>query len=89
MTSKFHFHKAIAFFINIFIVSTLIYFVVNDSSDKSPVIFMVFYPLLTIINLIISLVLWYFKMQQLHIYKQTTMALFVLMLPLIFIIIEV
>lgn len=86
MTSIFYIHRVIAFFVNAFIVGLLIYFVIKTNSDKSPIIFMIFYPLLTLVNLTISLVLWGFKSSQSKIYKQTIIGLVILFVPLIFII---
>jgi len=62
------------------------YFVIKTNSDKSIIIFMVFYPLLTLINFIISLVLRALKWAQTKIYKQTTIGLLILFVPLIFIV---
>jgi len=86
MTSPFYIHRTIAFFVNVFMVGLIIYFVIKTNSDKSPIIFMVFYPLLTLVNLIISVALWGFKSTKAKIYEHTIIALVVIFLPLIVIV---
>lgn len=86
MTSTFDIHRTIAFFVNAFIVGLLIYFVIKTNSDKSPIIFMVFYPALIIMNLIIAIVLWLLKMTQAKIYKQIVVGQLILFVPLVFLI---
>ena len=70
MSSTFNLHKTIAFLLNAIIVGLIIYFVFKTDSDKSPIIFMVFYPALTILNLIIAIVLGLLKLTQAKIYKK-------------------
>lgn len=86
MTSTFNLHKTIAFVCNGIIIGFIIYFVTKTDSDKSPIIFMVFYPALTILNLIIAIVLGLFKMTQVKIYKQIVIGQLLLFLPLVLII---
>ena len=86
MTSTFNLHKTIAFVLNAIIVGLIIYFVIKTNSDKSPIIFMVFYSALTILNLIIASVLWILKVKQANIYKQIFIGQLLLFVPLIFII---
>lgn len=86
MTSTFNLHKTIAFVFNAIIVGLIIYFVIKTDSDKSPIIFMVFYPALTILNLIIAIVLWLLKVKQAKIYKQIFVGQLLLFIPLVFII---
>lgn len=86
MTSAFHIHSIAAFVVNALITALIIYFVLITGSDKSPLIFMVFYPLLILLNLIIGLILWRLRSPKAKIYKQTTLALGLLLLPLLFIV---
>ena len=86
MTSTFRLHRTIAFVVNAIIIGLIIYFVIKTDSDKSPIIFMVLYPALTILNLIIALVLWFLKVAQAKIYKQLVVGQLLLFFPLVFII---
>jgi heme A synthase len=83
MTSTFNLHRTIAFVINVLIIGLILYTVIKDGSDKSPIIFMVFYPALTILNLIITVVLSLFKMTQAKIYKQIVIGQLLLFIPLV------
>jgi heme A synthase len=86
MTSPFKIHRTIAFLFNAIIIGLIIYFVIKTDSDKSPIIFMVFYPALIIFNLIIAIVLWLLKVTQAKIYKQIVIGQLLLFVPLFFII---
>jgi hypothetical protein len=86
MTSAFNIHKTIAFLLNAIIIGLIIYFVFKTDSDKSPIIFMVFYPALTILNLIIAIVFWLLKSAQAKIYKQIVIGQVIIFAPLVFII---
>jgi hypothetical protein len=86
MARPFYFHKVIVILINLFIVGLIIYLVIHDDSDKSPIIFMLFYPLLTLCNLIISLVLRALKFPQSKIYLHSALILAALFIPIIIII---
>ena len=81
MTLAYNTHRAICFIINLLIVGLIIYTVKSDNSDKSIIIFMVFYPALFILNLIVSLVLWLFKSAHAKIYKQALIGLIILLIP--------
>ena len=83
MTSTFNLHRTIAFVINALIIGLIIYTVIKDGSDKSPIIFMVFYPALTILNLIITIVLTLLKLPQAKIYKQIVIGQLLLFFPII------
>ena len=83
MTSTFNLHRTIAFVINALIIGLIIYTVIKDGSDKSPIIFMVFYPALTILNLIITIVLSLLKVSQAKIYKQIVIGQLLLFFPII------
>ena len=85
MSSTFNLHKTIAFLLNAIIVGLIIYFVFKTDSDKSPIIFMVFYPALTILNLIIAIVLGLLKLTQAKIYKQIVIGQLIIFVPLVFI----
>ena len=86
MTSTFNLHRTIAFVFNALIIGLIIYVVIKDGSDKSPIIFMVFYPALTILNLIITIVLSLLKVPQAKIYKQIVIGQLLLFIPIILII---
>ena len=86
MTSLFNLHRTIAYVINALVIGLIIYIVIKDGSDKSPIIFMVFYPALTILNLIITIVLSLFKVTHAKIYKQIVVGQILLFIPLILII---
>ena len=86
MISKFNVHRTIAFAFNAIIIGLIIYFVIKTDSDKSPIIFMVFYPALTILNLIVAIILWLLKVKQATIYKQIVLGQLLLFVPLVFII---
>ena len=84
--TTYNLHRTIAIILNVIIIGLIIYFVIKTDSDKSPIIFMVFYPALTILNLIIAIVLWLLKVPQGKIYKQITVGQLILFVPLVFII---
>ncbi len=84
--TTYNLHRTIAVVLNAIIIGLIIYFVIKTDSDKSPIIFMVFYPALTILNLIIAIVLWLLKVAQANIYKQITVGQLILFVPLVFII---
>ena len=86
MTSTSNLHRTIAFVFNALIIGLIIYVVIKDGSDKSPIIFMVFYPALTILNLIITIVLSLLKVPQAKIYKQIVIGQLLLFFPIILII---
>ena len=86
MTSLFNLHRTIAFVINALVIGLILYIVIKDGSDKSPIIFMVSYPALTILNLIITIVLSLFKVTHAKIYKQIVVGQVLLFIPLVLII---
>jgi len=81
MTKSNHLHKTICFSINLIIVGLIIYAVKSDNSDKSPIILMVFYPILFLMNFVILLILWFLKSSHVQIYKQALMVLLILLIP--------
>ena len=89
MNSTFDLHKTIAFVLNAIIIGLIIYFVFITNSDKSPILFMVFYPSLTILNLIISITLGVLRMKQAKIYKQIVFWEILLFIPLVLLISEI
>ncbi len=89
MNSTFDLHKTIAFVLNAIIIGLIIYFVFITNSDKSPILFMVFYPSLTILNLIISITLGVLRMKQAKIYKQIVFGEILLFIPLVLLISEI
>ena len=86
MTSTLNLHRTIAFIFNAVIIGFIIYLVIKTDSDKSPIIFMVFYPALTILNLLIAIVLALLKATQAQIYKQIVIGELILFIPLVLII---
>ena len=86
MTSTLNLHRTIAFIFNAVIIGFIIYLVIKTDSDKSPIIFMVFYPALTILNLLIAVVLALLKATQAQIYKQIVIGELILFIPLVLII---
>jgi heme A synthase len=88
VTGEFNLHRTIAFVVNALIIALIIYAVIKSDSDKSPIIFMVFYPALTILNLVIAIVLSLLKVRKAKIYKQIVIGQLLLFLPLILIISE-
>ena len=86
MTSTLSLHRTIAFIFNAVIIGFIIYLEIKTDSDKSPIIFMVFYPALTILNLLIAIVLALLKATQAQIYKQIVIGELILFIPLVLII---
>ena len=86
MTSTFNLHRTIALVFNAIIIGLIIYFVIKTDTDKSPIIFMVYYPALTILNLLIAIFLGLFKVTQAKIYKQIVIGQLILFVPLVLII---
>lgn len=88
MTPNYSINKSIVFIINTIIVGVIIFSVLNFDSCKSPIIFLFFYPLLTLINIVITIILVLIKSTYYKIYKQSSIALIILFLPLVLIISE-
>lgn len=88
MFSKPFLRKILALLINVLLITYLILQVLKTDSDKSPVIFLVIYPILIILNLIVYFGLKTFKSSQAVTYKQTTILLLILFLPLLLLIIQ-
>ncbi len=88
MTYNFKIQRMIAFLLNAIIIGIILSNVLSSDSDKSPIIFMVFYSILFFLNLMIMLILKGFKLIQARIFKETTIVLFTLFIPLIIFISE-
>lgn len=88
MFSKPFLRKILALLINVLLITYLILQVLKADSDKSPVIFLVIYPILIILNLIVYFGLKTFKSAQAVTFKQTTILLLILFLPLLLLIIQ-
>lgn len=86
MTSKFNLHRTIAIVLNAIIIGLIFYLVHDSDSDKSPIIFMVFYPALTMFNLLIAIVLSLFNATQAKIYKQIVIGQILLFIPLVLVV---
>ena len=84
MTSTIKIHRLIALLTNALIIALIIYFVYKTNSDKSPVIFMLFYPVLIILNVIAAIIFLILKKPVAFIYQQIILVLILLFLPLIF-----
>ena len=76
-------HQTIAFAFNAIAIGFIIYFVIRTDSDKSGIIFMIFYPALTVLNLIIAIILGFLKAAQAKIYKQIAITQILLFVPLV------
>lgn len=48
--------KTIPFILNLIIIGLITFFIIKTDSDKSPIIFMVLYPILLLLNLITLIV---------------------------------
>ncbi len=86
MTSSYNLHRTIAFSVNAIIIALIIYLIIKSDSDKSPIIFMLFYPALTILILTIFLVLKFLKKAEAKIYKQILIGLLLLFFPIVLLI---
>ncbi len=89
MFSKPFLQKFLAFLVNALLITYLILQVLKTDSDKSAVIFLFVYPILIILNLIVYFGLKTFKSAQAVTFKQTTIALLLLFIPLVFLIIQI
>ena len=71
--------------INAIFIIALIYFVGKTNSDKSPIIFWIFYPFLFVINLLLFLLLAALKSIYAKTQKQILIALLLLFFPVMII----
>jgi hypothetical protein len=74
-------HFGLAFFVNIIRVGLMINFVWSSNSDKSVFIFIIFYPVLTVLNLLIWIMMRIVRDSRSQIYKWMTIALIVGFIP--------
>jgi hypothetical protein len=74
-------HFGLALLINIILVGLVINFVWSSDSDKSVIIFIIFYPVLTVLNLLIWIMMKIGNDSHSHIYKWMTIALIVGFIP--------
>ncbi|MCP9756025.1 hypothetical protein EGI26_12760 [Lacihabitans sp. CCS-44] len=81
-------HKSAAYLINLILISLLLYTTKVNDNDKSPIIFMLGYGLLFIINALVFLFLFLFKSQNKKIYSTILMGMILLLIPLILILSE-
>jgi hypothetical protein len=76
--------KTISVLITISLVGLMVYFIKATNSDKSPIIFMFFYPLLLLLNLILLLIFWKLKKPAIiEIFKTNIYILFIMIVPMI------
>jgi hypothetical protein len=83
MTQPYRIHRTLCFLVNLLIIAWICRTVISTNSDKSIIVFMVFYPALFIVNLIVCIVLSLSKSFHAKIYQQALLGLLVLILPLI------
>ena len=88
MFSKPFLQKLLAFLLNAILITFLITQVLKTDSDKSPLIFLFIYPILILLNLIVYFGLKTFKSTQALTFKQTTIALLLLFVPLVLLIVQ-
>lgn len=74
-------HFLTAFLVNLTIVGLIINYVWTSVSDKAVIMFILFYPLLTVINLIVWIMMRISKDNRYTIYRWTTVALIVGFIP--------
>ena len=86
MSASFNIHRIVAILINTVIIGLILYVVIKTDSDKSPVLFMVYYIALIILNLVIAIILGLLKRGQFKIYRQILIGQLLLFIPLIFIV---
>jgi len=89
MITAFNLHKTIAILINAAIIILIINVVITSKSDKEPIIFMVFYPALIIVNSIIAIILGRLKVNAWRIYRLIAIGQAVLFIPLTICITEI
>ena len=76
-------HFGIALIINTVLVGLIINYVWTSDSDKSVFVFIIFYPMLTLLNAIIWIMMRIERDPRYPIYKWTTVALIVAFIPMI------
>lgn len=75
--------KTIPFILNLIIVGLITFFIIKTDSDKSPIIFMVLYPILLLLNLITLIVFSVLKNKvYTRIIKNNILLLLLLIIPM-------
>jgi len=83
----FTFDKALLYGINLILVGLLISRVMIIDNDKSPIVFILGYTVLTCLNLLLWLILSFFKVKIARLFKKLIIDLAVLFLPLLLLVI--
>ena len=74
--------------LNIFLALAIIYFIKITDSDKSPLILIIFYPILAILNCILLIVFWFLKNKYVvKLFKINLLILMLLIFPICYFII--
>ncbi len=75
--------KAIPYLLNLIFVGLVAYFIVKTNSDKSPILFMLFYPAILVLNLITLIVFIILKNKVFTgIIKNNILLLLLLIIPM-------
>jgi hypothetical protein len=74
-------HFLAALLVNITIVALIINYVWTSDSDKSVIVFIIFYPLLTLMNIVIWIIMRLSNDDRYKSYRWTTIALIVGFIP--------
>ena len=75
-------------YLNIFLVLAIVYFIKITDSDKSPIILIIFYPILVILNCILLIVFWFLKNKYVvKLFKINLLILMLLIFPICYFII--
>lgn len=79
--------KAIPFLLNLIFIGLIIYFIIQTDSDKSPIIFIILYPILFLLNLI-TLIIFSVLKNKIYskIIRHNILLLLILIIPMIIII---
>ena len=86
MNAWFVIHRAAVLLLNAFFVGWILYIVITTNNDKLPALFMVFYTVLIVLNLVIAVILSFLKTRYFKIYRQIFLAELLLFIPLILIV---
>ena len=79
--------RILPYVLNLFFIVEIILLIVKTDSDKSPIIFMVFYPILVLLNIVFLIIFIFFKNKIfIRILKLNLILLIILILPIILII---
>jgi len=75
--------KTIPLIFNLTVVGLIAHFIIKTNSDKSPIIFMLFYPILILLNLIILIVFSILKNKvYVRILRNNILLLLLLIIPM-------